>query len=90
MVLADGHDVFRDHPFLVEARADYETHVNLARSDPAAFKGWLDSLVARFVAEELSRASRTDYQPLAGQRDTAGPKVLSFSTYLLAGFSQRF
>ncbi|HEY2041325.1 MAG TPA: DUF6092 family protein [Jatrophihabitans sp.] len=56
MLLADGHDVFRDDPFLVEARADYEAHVDLGMSDPAAFKNWLDSFVARFVAEELRRA----------------------------------
>jgi hypothetical protein len=56
MLLAEGHDVFRDDPFLIEARADYEAHVDLGMSDPVAFKNWLDSFVARFVTEELSRA----------------------------------
>ena len=56
MLIAQRHDVFADDPFLTEARADYEAHVNLGMSDPAAFMAWLDSFVAKFVAEELVRA----------------------------------
>lgn len=56
MVLAGSQDAFRDDRFLVEARVDYEEHVALGLSDPTAFTKWLDSLVARFVTEELTRA----------------------------------
>ena len=55
MLLAETYDVFADDPFLIEARADYEAHVNLGMSDPVAFVTWLDSFVARFVTEELTR-----------------------------------
>jgi hypothetical protein len=68
MRLTAGSTVFAADPFLDDARADYDAHVNLGMTDQTAFTAWLGRFTERFTVEQLARV-RAAHSPVA---DDAG------------------